>query len=150
MRSKPKLTPVMPEAPVDSIVNKVPAYTDPLEGIDEMDLATVHIVEVDRRLALMGRFVLEAALRSKGQMSLKDKADIAIRTINVVEGAKQRVELWARDEAREVPRTVEQYERERQEAEGRLRMLLERKSTLAAPKKDAIEAALQVVGEGEN
>lgn len=134
---------VMPEAPADSIVNDQP---DPLDQIDSIDFDAVHIVEVDRKLALMGRFVLEAALKSKGQMSLKDKADIAIRTINVVEGAKQRVELWARDMEREVPKTVEQYERERQEAEARLRMLLERKSTL----KQVAEAAIDVVGDGEN
>lgn len=141
----------LPEAPARSAVNQpAETYTDPTDGIDGVDLDKVHIIEIDRRLALMGRLVLEAALRSRDRMSLKDKADIAIRTINVVEGAKQRVELWARDMEREVPKTVEQYEAERQAVEARLRMLLERKGSIT--RKETVDAALDVLSteQGEN
>ena len=141
MRKKREIPP-MPEAPTNSVINKQESYLDKLERVDDMDFETVHILDIDRRLALISRFILEAALRSTGQLTLKDKADIAIRAINVVEGAKQRVELWQRDMERETPRTVEQYEAERQATEARLRMLLERKGIVTSRQKELTDAAL--------
>lgn len=139
---------VVEDAP-SSAISAYPTYEDELSAANG-DLDTVNIIEVDRRLALLARIILEGVMREgRGVMSPKDRGDLALRTISTLEGVKARTELWVREsDVASLPRTMEELERETREVEARLRKLLERDAQ-GTQREDA-EAALQALQLGLN
>jgi len=113
---------------------------DEIERLRDRNLDTVNIYEVDKRVALLGRVIIEGALRSKGQMSLREKADIALRAIQCLEGLKSKSELWVRDST-PVPISVEELQDELTEREERLMRLADtwRERRSAAEVKEVID-----------
>ncbi|MCP3907332.1 MAG: hypothetical protein GY712_04875 [Oceanicoccus sp.] len=75
--------------------------------IDEVDLT-----EMEKRITLLSRMVLEDALWKKDGLSVKERADLALNAIKVFEGTK--TTLWTRDDdMKDKPKDKEAYDRER-------------------------------------
>lgn len=135
-------------APSDSVINRTAPYLDEVATLDSRTLESFNVLEVDRRIALLSRMVLESALRADpAHIPLKDRADLALRAINTLEGARSRSDLWKKEESAPVPIDVEAYEVEVKETEQRMEKLLAR-SKQRATKKHA-DKALEVMGEEE-
>jgi hypothetical protein len=136
--------PTLDPASVSPALAHTETFEDEVERLRDRDLSTVNIYEVDKRVALLGRIIIEGALRSKGQMSLREKADIALRAIQCLEGLKSKSELWVRDST-PVPISVEELEDELSEREERLMRLADSWRS----RKDAANAreALKALGE---
>ena len=128
-------------APPDSCLQRTAPYLDEAAALDSVNLDTFNVVEVDRRLSLLSRFILEKVLR-EGRLPNKDMADLALRTINTLEGSKVRSELWVRDDEAPIPIDVEAYENELVKVEGEIRALAEKREG-----KKVADKALEAMGE---
>lgn len=80
---------VMKEAP-GSGLSKLTTIADDLKGLDAVTYETVNLQELEMRIGLAARIILEHTLRSPG-LNPKDKCDIALRAITVLEGTKSEV-----------------------------------------------------------
>jgi hypothetical protein len=81
----------IPEAP-DSILSKTSSVEDEQRELRAVNYSTVNLEELEERIGLTARIVLEHALRYDNRMvSPKDKCDIALRAITVLEGSRQEV-----------------------------------------------------------
>lgn len=130
----------VPEAP-ESVLSTTSPTLDEVEELGDTELRLVSLYDVEKRIGLLARIILEAALRSRGQMSLKDKSDIALRAITVLEGSKQTVE-WKQDMLKKPsPKSVEALEKEMKERQERLLKLLTRsKEVQVAEAQAALDA----------
>lgn len=140
---RPQAAPPVPvgDAPPTSCLHKTAPYEDEVDALDSYDFATFNVLEVDRRIALLARIVLEAALRDKS-MSRKDKADLALRAINTLEGTKS--QLWVKDASKPIPIDVDTYEREMIAVEAEIKKLAARRDARKASvvALDAIDTAV--------
>jgi hypothetical protein len=131
----------VPEAP-DSIISRTAPALHEVAALDATALRDMfNIDELEMRIGLLSRIVIEHSLRN-AQLSPREKADIALRAITVLEGSKQEV-TW-RDELARKPKpiTIEAYKRERQERETRLKkMLLRKKEVQVRVGEEALKAA---------
>jgi len=95
------------------------------------DFEQVNLLELEKRIGLLTRIIIEAALRAPVfQMTLKDKADVALRAITVLEGSKQQIQ-WRDDMLRKpAPKSVEAYEEEMKQREARVMKLLMRRKEI--------------------
>lgn len=132
----------IPEAPDSSLSRTAPLIEDiAIQG----DLNLVNLVESEKRIGLLSRIILEASLRApRSTLTLREKADIALRAISVLEGSKAQV-TWKEELLKKpTPKTVEQYEAERAQRERSLTDLLLRSKTIRAAQ---VEEALKELGE---
>lgn len=84
-------------------------------------LYTADIKTIDQRLTLLSRLILEQSLwqsPSKDTLSFKERADLALNTIRLLEGTKQN--LWIKEEDENEPRTKDELRKEMEEVEKRL------------------------------
>lgn len=121
----------------NSVLSKYPTYEEELDK-KYAEISDIPVIDVDRRIALIARIVLERALRSSGEMSRKDKADIALRAISTLEGIKSKSEMWVHDEQKKTV-TIEEYEKERQAVEKRIKALLSSRTKRLERTKAAVE-----------
>ena len=135
--AKPK---PVPDAPADSCVNRTAPYEDEMQALNSINLNTFNVIEVDRRIALLARIVLEGALRDP-MITRKDKADLALRAISTLEGSRARTELWIKEEKGPIPIDVEAYDVEVERATATIKELAARKA------KRLRDKALKVIGE---
>ena len=92
---------VMEEAP-KSVLSRTSTIQDELDALDAKTYDTVNLEEVEMRIGLASRIVIEHALRSReARLSPREKCDIALRAITVLEGSRQEI-TW-RDELRKRP-----------------------------------------------
>lgn len=134
----------IPEAPDSALSRTAPFIEDvAIQG----DLNLVNLVEAEKRIGLLSRIILEASLRApRSTLTLREKADIALRAISVLEGSKQQV-VWKEELLKKpTPKTVEQYEAERAQRERSLTDLLLRSKAIRAAQ---VEEVLKEMGEKE-
>lgn len=130
----------------ESVLSKTSPTLDEVEALGDTELRLVSLYDVEKRIGLLARIILEAAMRSRGQMSLKDKADIALRSITVLEGSKQTVE-WKQDMLKKPsPKSVEALEKEMKERQERLLKLLTRSKEVQVAE---AQAALDAISKDE-
>lgn len=139
----------MAEAP-HSALSRTSTARDELDVLDAHTFDTINLEELEMKIGLAARIILEHSLRSKG-LPPKDKCDIALRAITVLEGSKQEV-TW-RDELRKKPRrvTMKAYEAERRKVAAELLKVATRNKEVQVVQ---AEEALRRMGEkdeqGEN
>lgn len=131
----------VPDAPADSVLHRTAPYLDEVAALASVELRTFNVIECDRRIALLSRFVLEAALRDS-MISRKDRADLALRAISALEGSKVR-HLWQMDDEI-VPIDVEAYDAELRAVESELMRL----TTIKNQKQAADKALTHMGGDG--
>ena len=143
--SSPTISTNPPDSvPSDSIlVSSVPTLAQ-LEGKVQGDLSkfldVVDIIELEKRITLLSRLIIEDSLWNKDGLSKKDRIDAAFKAITVIEGSK--TTLWTRDERdKGVPKTQVEYAKEKERMEERVRALLSKKHTM----KEAVDVAVEVV-----
>jgi hypothetical protein len=129
-----------PSVPVDEDESSILSKTSRVQ--DEVDAASaprsqpeqvVDLELVEMRIGLSSRTVLEYFLRltrdemREMRVSLKDKADVALRCVTVFEGSKQEIS-W-QEKLRSKPKHVSlvAYKKERERKEKRLKGMLLRK-----------------------
>lgn len=114
-----------------SILSRTSTTLDEQDALASRTFATVDINDLEMRIGLLARIILEHYLRSR-EMGAKEKCDVALRAITTLEGSKQEV-TW-RDELRKKPtkRSLEAYKRERADREERLKKILLRREEVRA------------------
>jgi hypothetical protein len=139
-KNSPDLAPRTPvEEDPKSLLNQRSTTQDEQEALRSKDFRTINIDDLEMRIGLMARMVLEHYLRGK-QLGPKDKCDIALRAISTLEGAKQEI-VW-RDELKKKPKTVdfELYAKERALKEQKLeKILLRRKEVKVLEAERAVQ-----------
>lgn len=141
--------PPLSTTPENSLLRSSSGYAaDIREG--RIELSQVDLFEIEKRVGLLSRVVIEAALLGP-MLSVKEKADIALRAITVLEGSKQQVE-WRTDMLRKEPsKNALEVEAEMKQREERLmRILTRRKQLQIAQAEAAIIAAQQVKANQQN
>ncbi len=103
-----------------------PAQADPKKPDAREELSqftkAADVEELNKRIGLLARLVMERVLwQSSGLTSLKEQMDVAAAALRSVEGGKS--EVWVR-EGDEMPKSVEELEKEREAASERLMKLL--------------------------
>lgn len=91
----------MPEAP-NSLLSKTSTVLSEREALKLVTFESLNLPELEERIGLAARIVIEHYLRSSG-LAPKDKCDIALRAISTLEGSRQEV-TW-RDERMKKPAT---------------------------------------------
>lgn len=106
------------------------------------------ITNLDRRITLLARYIIEATLWDAVGLSKKERFDAAVGAIKTLEGNKSNV--WVKDEKdKNIPVTQKQFFKEKQEVSERLIRLLKEKERIDDPEVRA--AAVQIItieGEG--
>lgn len=133
-----------PEYIKNSIFNEAAPTLDEVDHLEQKHasilIPSVNPEELERRITLIARMVIEDALWKKGTMSVKEKADLALNAIRTFEGSKSK--LWVEDpNERNIPKNREAMEAEKKRIERRVQELYKQK--LSASKQDA-EDALEV------
>lgn len=120
------------EKPCSALSNTA-SVQEEFEAVNATGFDLVNLNEIEMRIGLLSRIILEHSLRLQAHemklagMTQKDKADLALRAITVLEGQKSEV-TWKEDLAKKPQKvTLEQYKREREEAEKTLKKILSRK-----------------------
>lgn len=150
---KPSQVPVDPPdvAPPNSILQHTAPTFDDVEVLTGGDLsqvmAVVEMEEVEKRITLISRLIIEKALWNQNKvMTMKERADLAIKAIATIEGTKNR--LWVRDEDETMPRSEEAIQAEIDASTERLEKVLSEEKRLklkaSTKEKRRIEAAVQV------
>ncbi len=85
----------------ESLLSKTSTTLDEQEALRAVTYNTVDLGDLEERIGLASRIIIEHTLRSRGGMSKKDKCDIALRAITTLEGSKQEV-VW-RDKRLKAP-----------------------------------------------
>jgi hypothetical protein len=98
---KPTTAPAnpLPEDP-DSLLSKTATVLNEQEALRAVNFNTINLEELEERIGLAARIVIEHYLRS-AKLSPKDKCDIALRAVSTFEGSKQEV-VW-RDKRMRAP-----------------------------------------------
>jgi len=131
-----------------SILSKTSRTLDEQAALESRSFGIVNLDELEMRIGLQARTILEYFLRLTREemrdlrVSIKDKADVALRAITTLEGSKQEIR-W-QDEMRKKPRRVSMtaYKKEREEKEKRLKSMLLRKKEVQI--KQAEEALAEI------
>jgi len=121
-----------------SLLNQRSTTLDEQLALGSKDFPLVNIDDLEMRIGLMARMVLEHYLRSKS-LSPKDRCDIALRAISTLEGSKTEI-VW-RDNLKKKPKTVdfEVYAKERLIKEAKLeKILLRRKEVKVLQAEEAL------------
>jgi len=121
-----------------SLLNKRSTTLDEQVALRSKEFRTVNIDDLEMRIGLMARIVLEHALRGN-KLSPKDKCDVALRAISTLEGSKSEV-VW-RTELQKKPKTIdfELYSKERAIKEAKLeKILLRRKEVKVLQAEEAL------------
>jgi hypothetical protein len=146
---KPAQVPIDPPdiAPPNSILQYTAPTYDDVHKLTDGDLSqvmnVVEMEEVERRITLIARLIIEKALWNKDKvMSMKERADLAIKAIATIEGTKNR--LWIRDDAETMPRSEEELQAEIDASTKRLKKILNEEKRLGGREKKRIEAAVRV------
>ncbi len=120
------------EKPKSALSNTATIHEE-LEAVNATGFDLVNLNEIEMRIGLLSRIILEHTMRLQAHemklagMTQKDKADLALRAITVLEGQKSEV-TWKEDLARKPKKvTLEQYKKEREIAEKSLKKILSRK-----------------------
>ena len=109
------------------------------------DLGLVNVIELEQRIGLLARIIIEAAMREP--TSLRDRAEIAVRAIQVLENARSTAPEWREALVKKAPpRAIEAYRAERTRVEERLKSILLRKKEVQVAR---AEEALRAIGAKE-
>jgi len=126
---KPK---TIAEKPSSALSNTATVQEE-LEAVNATGFDLVNLNEIEMRIGLLSRIILEHTLRLQPHemqlsgITLKDKVDLSLRAITTLEGQKSEV-TWKESLAKKPQRvTLEQYKKEREEAEETLKKILKRK-----------------------
>jgi len=150
---KPSQVPIDPPdvAPPNSILQHTAPTFDDVHALTGGDLsqvmAIVEMEEVEKRITLISRLIIEKALWNKDKvMTMKERADLAIKAIATIEGTKNR--LWVKDEDEAMPRSEEAIQAEIDASTARLQKILSEEKRLkdkaTASDKRRIAAAVKV------
>lgn len=128
----------------DSLLSKTSTTLDEQEALRAVTYNTVDLADLEERIGLASRIIIEHALRVKGGMSAKDKCDIALRAITTLEGSKQEV-VW-RDKRLKAPsrKTTVALKAEKEKIADRLLKVAMRNKELQIAH---AEVALKAMGE---
>lgn len=127
-----------PEDP-SSLLNQRSTTLDEQTALRSKDFHLINIDDLEMRIGLISRIVIEHALRGK-LLSPKDKCDVALRAISTLEGSKQEI-TW-RDDLKKKPKTIdfEVYSKERALKEQKLeKILLRRKEVRVLQAENALK-----------
>lgn len=129
-----------PDITIDTILNHTAPTLDMVAHVTQNDLTkvieVVDVVELDKRITLLARLIIEDSLWNSVGLTKKERADIAFNAIKTIEGTK--TTLWTRDDRdKNLPRTQEQYEKELRDTETRVRALLAKKKGASTELADA-------------
>lgn len=146
----------VPENP-SSILSKTSTYYEELTALNAITFDLVDLDDLEQRIGLRARIIIEyvmsldhAELKMHG-MSMKDKVDLALRSISTLEGSKQEV-TWRETMAKKPRRvSVAALKREREQVEERLHKVLSRRAEVKkATAEDALNQLRGKPTNGEN
>lgn len=136
----------LPEAP-ESLLSKTSTILDEQEALRAVTFNTVNLAELEERIGLTARIILEHYLRTDKILAPKDKCDIAIRAITTLEGSKQEV-TWRDRRLKEPPRkALSALKAEKERIADKLMKAALRKKEIQVMQ---AEAALQAMGDDGN
>jgi len=129
----------------ESLLNKTSTVLDEQEALRALTYDTVNLEELEARIGLASRIILEHYLRCT-KLAAKDKCDIALRAITTLEGSKQEV-VW-RDKMMKKPSRVglDALKKEKEKVAAKLLKAALRKKEIQV---SHAEAALKEMGEKE-
>ena len=146
--------PVMPpDVPQDTVLkHSAPklmeltvGHPDPWSGLAVMaEDADAEVDNVERRITLLARYIMEATLWESAGLSKKERFDAAVSAVRTLEGTKSNV--WTKSAKDEnLPASQKKFFEEKKVLEERLVRLVQSRDRLGLDKKEAAEVAQQLV-----
>ena len=114
----------------DSLISKTSTTLEEQEALRALTFDTVDLAELEERIGIVARIVLEHYLRKPNMLGAKDKCDVALRAITTLEGSRQEV-TW-RDERLKKPKkvTMTAFKAEKEKAAEKLLKVAMRKKEI--------------------
>jgi hypothetical protein len=103
------------------------------------------VQNVERRITLLARYIMEATLWDAVGLSKKERFDAAVAAVKTLEGSKSNV--WVKDpeKHKDLPATQKHFFKEKEEVSERLRRLLKEKDRIDDPQiKATAEQIVQI------
>ena len=105
---------------------------------------TLDTLKLDRKITLLARLIMEDVLWNSEGLAKKDKFDIAVQAIRVIEGGKQTIWQAASDD-KGLPKSQQQFFAEKERIEKRIVALVDKYKGGKVSKLDLVDGAVEAL-----